>query len=352
MRLWHINEQFLNNIKCNDFISEMYSKCVIFNLLLSVNVFVVKGGVWMQSDVYGNDVHHDSKGITFKAVKTLVKDGIIKSNLIPAFATGFLAVMYHNQSFFSNVPLLLMMVVATGLVIGGVAALNNYYDRDIDSVMASKQSRPSVDGTFSGRDILLIGYTFLIIGEVLLFSINPTAGTLGLIAAFGYAVVYSIFAKRHLLSNTIIGAIPGAMPPLIGWAVIDPNLHLLAWAMFVVMFLWQPPHFYALAIRRSDEYSAAEVPMLPSVKGNHRTRRSIVFWVALLLFTPIMMTELGTWFVVMATALNIMWLVISFNRFRPVEDDNRHAGKVFIFSLNYIIVFFVMIIVAGLLGNF
>ncbi len=90
MRLWHINEQFLNNIKCNDFISEMYSKCVIFNLLLSVNVFVVKGGVWMQSDVYGNDVHHDSKGITFKAVKTLVKDGIIKSNLIPAFAAGFL----------------------------------------------------------------------------------------------------------------------------------------------------------------------------------------------------------------------------------------------------------------------
>ncbi|GAB3069365.1 heme o synthase [Salinicoccus sesuvii] len=306
----------------------------------------------MQSGVYGNDVHHDSKRVTFKAVKTLVKDGIIKANLIPAFAAGFLAVMYYNQSFFSNVPLLLLMVLATGLVIGGVAALNNYYDRDIDTVMVSKQSRPSVDGTFSGRDILLIGYGSLIIGEILLFSINSTAGTLGLIAAFGYAVVYSIFAKRHLLSNTIIGAVPGAMPPLIGWAVIEPNLHILAWAMFSVMFLWQPPHFYALAIRRSDEYSMAGVPMLPSVKGNRRTRVSIVFWVALLLFTPVMMTELGLWFIVLATALNITWLVISFNKFRPVEDDNRHAGKVFIFSLNYIMIFFVMIIVAGLLGNF
>ena len=313
---------------------------------------LVKGGVWMQSDVYGKNVHHVDKGITFKAVKTLVKDGIIKANLMPTFAAGFLAVMYHSQSFFANVPVLLLMVLATTLVIGGVAALNNYYDRDIDSVMDSKQSRPSVDGTFSGREILSIGFGMLIAGEIMLFMINPTAGTLGLIAAFGYAVVYSIYAKRHLLSNTVIGAVPGAMPPLIGWAVIDPNLHLLAWAMFIVMFIWQPPHFYALAIRRSDEYSAAGVPMLPSVKGNHRTRVSIVFWVALLLFTPFLMAELGLWFVGLATALNVAWLMISVNRFRQIEDYNRYAGRVFVFSLNYIIIFFVMIIVAGLLLKF
>ncbi|WP_411843976.1 heme o synthase [Salinicoccus sp. HZC-1] len=306
----------------------------------------------MQNDVYGNIVHHVDKGITFKAVMTLVKEGIIKANLIPAFAAGFLAVMYYGQSFFANIPVLLSMVFATTLVIGGVAALNNYYDRDIDAVMESKQNRPSVDGTFSGRDILLIGFIMLIVGEIILFLINPTAGTLGLIAAFGYAVVYSIYAKRHLLSNTVIGAIPGAMPPLIGWAVIDPSLHVLAWAMFIVMFIWQPPHFYALAIKRSDEYSEAGVPMLPSVKGNHRTRLSIVFWVTLLLFTPLLMVELGLWFVGLATVLNVAWLIISVNKFRPVEDYNRYAGRVFVFSLNYIIIFFVMIIIAGLLLNF
>ncbi|WP_017548430.1 heme o synthase [Salinicoccus carnicancri] len=306
----------------------------------------------MQSDVYGNDVHHVDKEITFKAVKTLVKEGIIKANLVPAFAAGFLAVMYYGQSFFANIPILLLMILATALVIGGVAALNNFYDRDIDSVMESKLDRPSVDGTFSVGQILKTGFSMLIAGEIILFMINPTAGTLGLIAAFGYAVVYSIFAKRHLLSNTVIGAIPGAMPPLIGWAVIDPGLHMLAWAMFIVMFIWQPPHFYALAIRRSDEYSEAGVPMLPSVKGNHRTRVSIISWVALLLFTPLLMMELGLWFAGLATLLNAAWLLVALNRFRRIEDYNRYAGRVFVFSLNYIIIFFVMIIIAGLLFNF
>ena len=305
----------------------------------------------MQNDVYGN-VHHEETGITLKAVKTLVKDGIIKSNLIPAFAAGFLAVMYYGQSFFANVPLLLVMVVATALVIGGVAALNNYYDRDIDSLMASKLARPSIDGTFTGKQILAVGFICLVAGELLLYAINPTAGTLGLVAAFAYVVVYSMFAKRHLVANTIIGAIPGAMPPLIGWSVIEPDLHVLAWAMFIVMFLWQPPHFYALAIKRSEEYSMAGVPMLPSVKGNHRTRKSIVFWVALLTLTPLMMAELGTWFVLAAILLNALWLVTALNKFRHVEDDNRYAGRVFVFSLNYMVIFFVMIIVAGLLWNF
>lgn len=92
--------------------------------------------------------------------------------------------------------------------------------------------------------------------------------------------------------------------------------------------------------------------MLPSVKGNHRTRVSIVFWVSLLLLTPLLMLELGPWFVGLATALNVAWLMISVNKFRQIEDYNRYAGRVFVFSLNYIIIFFVMIIIAGLLLNF
>lgn len=283
------------------------------------------------------------------AFRVLIKEGIIKANLIPAFAAGFLAVMYYNQSFFKSIPVLLLMLLATTLLIGGVCALNNYYDRDIDSVMSSKQDRPSLDGTFSGPDILKIGFSMAVLGEIILFMINSTAGVIGLLAGFGYVVLYSIYSKRHLVSNTVIGALPGAAPPLIGWAVIEPNLHILAWAMFIVMFIWQPPHFYALAIRRSEEYSNAQVPMLPSVKGNKRATYSIVMWIALLILTPILMAELGTWFVVVSSLLNLSWLVIALNKFKPIEDYNRYAGRVFVFSLNYILIFYVMIIVAGLL---
>jgi protoheme IX farnesyltransferase len=305
----------------------------------------------MQKDLYSEQVHVEKKGITFGAVKTLIKDGIIKSNLIAAFAAGFLAVMYYQLSFFQNVPVLLLMTVGTALVIGGVGALNNFYDRDIDKMMESKQKRPSIDGTFTGKDILMIGFSMLLIGEALLFLVNATAGTLGLIAAFGYVVVYSIFAKRHFTTNTVIGAIPGAMPPLIGWASIEPSLHSVAWAMFIVMFIWQMPHFYSLAIKRSEEYKLAGIPMLPSVKGNVRTRRSIVLWLTLLLFTPILMVELGLWFVALTAVLNLAWLYIGMNQFTPIKDYNRYAGRVFVFSLNYIIIFFVMIIIAGLLVN-
>lgn len=284
-----------------------------------------------------------------QAFRVLIKEGIIKANLIPAFAAGFLAVMYYGHSFFSSLPLLLIMLLGVGLLIGGVAALNNYYDRDIDSVMKSKKQRPSIDGTYSGKDILWIGFSMVVTGEALLYSINMTAGTLGLLAGFGYVVLYSIYSKRHYVSNTIVGALPGAAPPLIGWAVIDPNLHILAIAMFFVMFIWQPPHFYALAINRKDEYSMANIPMLPSVKGEKRTVKSIVMWISLLVITPFFMADLGIWFVILITLLNLSWLVLSLNMFKPITDYKRYAKTVFVFSLNYILIFYVMIIVAGLL---
>lgn len=305
----------------------------------------------MHSDVYQQEVHQTARSKKLKAIKTLIKDGIIKANLIPAFAAGFFAVMYYNISFFEAIPVMLLMLLGTTLVIGGVCALNNFYDRDIDLLMKSKQARPSIDGTFSGKEILTIGFSMLGTGLIMLFIINTAVGVIGLIAAFGYAVVYSIFAKRHLVSNTIIGAIPGAMPPLIGWAVFEPDLHILAWSMFIVMFIWQMPHFYALAIKRSDEYKEAGIPMLPSVKGNVRTRNSIIFWVSLLLFTPLMMFELGIWFVALTTVLNVIWFYLSVNQFKRITDYNRYAGRIFVFSLNYVVIFFVMIIVAGLLVN-
>ena len=153
----------------------------------------------MHSDVYQQEVHQTARSKKLKAIKTLIKDGIIKANLIPAFAAGFFAVMYYNISFFEAIPVMLLMLLGTTLVIGGVCALNNFYDRDIDRLMKSKQARPSIDGTFSGKEILTIGFSMLGTGLIMLFIINTAVGVLGLIAAFGYAVVYS---PKDILSQT------------------------------------------------------------------------------------------------------------------------------------------------------
>uniref|UniRef100_UPI001CCC8CFB UbiA family prenyltransferase n=1 Tax=Escherichia coli TaxID=562 RepID=UPI001CCC8CFB len=96
---------------------------------------------------------------------------------------------------------------------------------------------------------------------------------------FSYVVLYSMWSKRKYVSNTVVGSISGAIPPLIVWAAVEPSLGMGAWALFLIMFAWQPPHFYALAMRRTEEYRAAGIPMLPVVKGFERTKKSIFGWV-------------------------------------------------------------------------
>lgn len=109
--------------------------------------------------------------------------------------------------------------------------------------------------------------------------------------------------------------------------------------LFIIMFIWQPAHFYALAIRRSDEYALVNIPMLPSVKGFKRTRVSMLFWVLLLLPTPFFMTELGTIFVVLASVLNLGWLLLAISGFKSNVKENKWAMAMFIYSLNYLMIF-------------
>src|SRR5690606_14567183 len=149
--------------------------------------------------------------------------------------------------------------------------------------------------------------------------------------------------RRHV-SNTIVGSISGAIPPLIGWAAVEPALGTGAWALFLIMFIWQPPHFYALAMKRTEEYRAANIPMLPVVKGFHRTKKSMLAWVLLLFPLPFLLMELGIGFIILATALNIGWLVLAIRGFKAA-DDLKWAKKMFIYSLNYMTILFVSMII-------
>ncbi|UTH00926.1 heme o synthase [Macrococcoides canis] len=303
----------------------------------------------MQNEHILKGVKPVERRLTFKDVKAIVKLGLVQGNLIPAFAGAFIAIMLSGRSFLSSIPELLTMLFGTTLIMAGSCALNNFYDQDIDSIMPSKQKRPSVTGKVSAASILQLSFVLMVVGEILLFMINIETGIIGFLGIFGYVVLYSVWSKRHLVSNTIIGSFPGAIPPLVGYAAIEPSLSSTAWMLFVIMFIWQPAHFYALAIKRSEEYALAGIPMLPSVKGFKRTRLAMLFWVLLLLPTPFFMQELGTVFIALASVLNLGWLLLAISGFRSNIKENKWAMTMFVYSLNYLMIFFVMIVVVTLI---
>ena len=290
-----------------------------------------------------------SNRVSFKELQQIIKMGLVQGNLIPAFAGAWLAVVMSNHSFLSSIPQILLMLIGSTLIMGGACALNNYYDQDIDRIMPSKQNRPTVNDRISDKNLLILSFGMMLVGEACLFLLNVPSGVLGLIGIVGYVSYYSIWSKRHTTWNTVVGSFPGAVPPLIGWVAIDGNISLIAIALFLVVFCWQPIHFYALAIKRSDEYSLANIPMLPSVKGFKRTRISMFIWLVFLLPLPFLLSSLGTTFVVLATLLNLGWLYVGLTSFKKATDQTKWATKMFIYSLNYLVVFFVLVVVISLI---
>ncbi|MFV5930828.1 heme o synthase, partial [Staphylococcus warneri] len=212
-----------------------------------------------------------------------------------------------------------------------------------------KQNRPTVNDRISNKHLLILSFGMMLVGEACLFLLNIPSGVLGLIGIVGYVSYYSIWSKRHTTWNTVVGSFPGAVPPLIGWVAIDGSISVAAIALFLVVFCWQPIHFYALAIKRSDEYSLANIPMLPSVKGFNRTRISMFIWLVLLLPIPFMLSSLGTTFIVLATLLNLGWMALGLTSFKRNSDQTKWATTMFIYSLNYLVVFFVLVVVVSLI---
>ena len=215
--------------------------------------------------------------------------------------------------------------------------------------MPSKQGRPTVNDRISDRNLLILSFGMMLIGEACLFLLNVPSGVLGLIGIVGYVSYYSIWSKRHTTWNTVVGSFPGAVPPLIGWVAIDGQMSLAAIALFLVVFCWQPVHFYALAIKRSDEYSLANIPMLPSVKGFKRTRISMFIWLIFLLPLPFLLSNLGVTFCSHCYITQPRMVSFRIYNLQKDSDQTKWATKMFIYSLNYLVVFFVLVVVVSLI---
>ena len=210
---------------------------------------------------------------------------------------------------------------------GGANALNNYFDRDIDEVMRRTRSRPLARHEVPPANALVFGVLLGIAGFAWLwFAANLMAALISTAALLFYVLVYTLALKRNTTQNIVIGGAAGAAPVLVGWAAITGGVGLPAWVLFLIVFYWTPPHFWALAIRYRDDYARAGVPMLPVVAGVEATTRKMLLYTALMVGITLLLVPvagMGWIYLVAAIGLGAWFLWDTWRVFRHPEEAMR-----------------------------
>lgn len=252
-----------------------------------------------------------------------------------------------------------ILCIAVGA--GASGALNMWYDADIDAIMSRTRARPIPSGRVNASEALAFGL-ILSCGSVFVLGIvaNWLAAALLAFTIFFYAVVYTMWLKRRTPQNIVIGGAAGAFPPMIGWAAVTGAMSLESVVLFLIIFMWTPPHFWALALVKSDDYSRAGVPMLPVVAGEAATRSQILIYAAFMAITGVVPSVLGFaghGYAAIATVLGIAFVALSIRLYRDREGPSarRAAGQLFAFSIFYLFALYAALLVEhlvlGLLGT-
>jgi protoheme IX farnesyltransferase len=268
----------------------------------------------------------------------LTKPRIIELLLITTVPTMFVAAR-HVPSF----RLMALTVAGGALAAGGANAMNMVYDRDIDALMERTKSRPLVTGVITPRAATVFAVALEVAAFVLLWTtVNALAAVLAVSATAFYIGIYTMWLKRSSPQNIVIGGAAGAVPVLVGWSAVTGHLGVAPFVMFGIIFLWTPPHFWALAVRYRDDYSNAHVPMLPSVASLRTVTRHIlgyvlVLWVSSVVLAPVAHLNAGY----AATALVLGGLFFGFAWALLRDPSPRRAMKLFGFSITYLTALFV-----------
>jgi heme o synthase len=245
----------------------------------------------------------------------------------------------------------LVAVLAITAGAGAAGVLNMWYDADIDAIMTRTAMRPIPRGKISRLEALVLGLT-LATGAVLLLALatNLTAAALLGGTILFYTVVYTAWLKRTTRQNIVIGGAAGALPPVIGWSAATGDVGLEPLVMFLIIFLWTPPHFWALALNRADDYARAGVPMLPVVSGSAATKRQILIYSALLVPISVLPWAIGFAGAVFGATAAIcgailVVLALQLSRSRSGEADRGAAHRLFVFSIVYLFALFAVLLV-------
>jgi heme o synthase len=288
-----------------------------------------------------------SSSLRLRGFVALTKPRIIELLLVTTIPTMVVA-----DRGIPGLWLVLATLVGGTLAAGGANALNMVYDRDIDSVMERTKNRPLVTGVVGPREATAFALGLEVAAFVVLgVFVNLLSAWLALAAAAFYVFVYTMWLKRRSKQNIVIGGAAGAVPVLIGWSAVTNSLNWTPVLLFAVIFIWTPPHFWALAVRYRDDYAAANVPMMPVVASLRRTTLeifvySLVLWVLTMWIGPV--AHLGWIYAVAATALGGLFTFYALRLYwhaRADRADVAEAMKLFHYSITYLSALFVVMAV-------
>jgi protoheme IX farnesyltransferase len=277
---------------------------------------------------------------------------LTKPRIIELLLVTTLPTMVVADKGIPGVMLIVMTLIGGTLAAGGANAINMVVDRDIDAIMKRTQGRPLVRGVMTPRAALIFALAIeLLAFAVLAIFVNQLSAWLAMGATAFYVFVYTLWLKRRSKQNIVIGGAAGAVPVLIGWSAVQNNVTWTPVLLFAVIFIWTPPHFWALAVRYRDDYEAANVPMMPVVASLRRTTLeilvySVIMWGTTILIGPI--AHLGWIYAVSATVLGGLFTLMALRLFQHAREDKAdvaEAMKLFHYSISYLTLLFVMMAV-------
>lgn len=279
--------------------------------------------------------HNQNLLQVLKSYYQLTKPRIILLLLITTAASMWVAAAGKVE------PLLLFVTLVSGAFASGAAnTINCIYDSDIDYIMERTRWRPIPSGRVKPRDALIFALTLAALSFILLTVFaNLLAALLAMSGIVFYVLVYTHWLKRHSTQNIVIGGAAGAIPPLVGWAAVTGNLSWAAWVMFAIIFMWTPPHFWALAMMIRDDYKAVGVPMLPVIAGDEITARQIwlytILMLPLTLFLVYPLHATGTVYAIIAVLLGIVFIKKAWQLLQAPANRTM-ARSLFKYSILYL----------------
>ena len=278
----------------------------------------------------------------------LAKPGILRLLLVLTFCTMLVAARGVPE-----LSLVVWTLLGMALVSGSANAVNMVYDRDIDAVMKRTQGRPLPTGRLTAKAALTFAVVIGVVGLALLtVMVNPLTAATALGGHLFYVFIYTMWLKRSTPHNIVIGGAAGAVPPLVGWAAVTGELSVAAWVMFTIVFMWTPPHFWALSLYKRDDYARASIPMLPVVKGARVTKLQMVWYTVLLVVTTLVLGYTGavSWiYQVSATVLGAVFLFLSVKVL--LSRGERWPKRMFAYSILYLALLFGAMSVDSLVLN-